>query len=377
MVRSTLLTALLLGAALCFGGSSSSAQESNLAAGVAPAVAALQRVSSDLSAVSRFDPPNLVEPRSALADSRPFHQRAVSALLNNSNDSEVVNSLLRLDEMYPSSGTDGDAGLVWLQVLRIAENALRLEDSSVVDALLDLAVLRRASGDIDGAIEIYRGVLAIRSTVLEPKVSYPVQAHPSARLLSELHFNDLEQAEARFEQEVERRGAVFGSEPSEIASSLDELGSLYHRKGRFALARAQFARAVAIREERLGRSHPQVASSLSNLANSYYSDGKFVKAETHFRRARVDGLDKPVKGLEATLEPKFSQGDDNFGAFQSKLQQLLVTFQGITPDPLRPDLANRKGDLRARLLTIEHIYEDRFLPLITEAGFGGDGGWVH
>jgi hypothetical protein len=91
----------------------------------------------------------------------------------------------------------------------------------------------------------------------------------------------------------------------------------------------------------------------------------------------VTGLDKLVKGLEATLAPKTSQGNENFGAFESKLEELLVTVQGITPDALRPDLANRKGDLEARLLTIEHIYEDRFRPSITDAGFGGDGGWVH
>ena len=91
----------------------------------------------------------------------------------------------------------------------------------------------------------------------------------------------------------------------------------------------------------------------------------------------VDGLDKLVKGLEATLAPKTSQGNENLGAFESKLEQLLVTVQGITPDPLRPDLANRKGGLEARLLTLEHIFEDRFLPSITDAGFGGNGDWVH
>jgi hypothetical protein len=90
-----------------------------------------------------------------------------------------------------------------------------------------------------------------------------------------------------------------------------------------------------------------------------------------------NGLDKLVKGLEATLAPKNSQGNENFGAFESKLLELLLAVQAIPPDSLRPDLANRKGDLVARLLTIEHIYEDRFRPSITDTGFGGDGGWVH
>jgi hypothetical protein len=91
----------------------------------------------------------------------------------------------------------------------------------------------------------------------------------------------------------------------------------------------------------------------------------------------VNGLDKLVKGLEATLAPKTSQGNENFGAFESKLEDMLVLVQGITPDLFRPDLANRIGDLEARLLTIGHIFEDRFLPSITDAGFGDDGDWVH
>jgi tetratricopeptide (TPR) repeat protein len=279
------LTALLLGAALCFGGSSSSAQESNLAAEVRPSIASSQRPSSDHSSLSRLNAPNFVEPRIALIDSRPFQQWVLSALLKDSNDSDAVRSLIRLDEKYPLSGTDSDARLVFAQVLRIAENALRFGDSSFVDALLDLAVLRRASGNIDGAMEIYRGVLVIRSAVLAPEASNPVQAQPSASQLSVRHSNELEGAEARFEREVEGRGAVFGSEPSEIASSLDELGSLHQRKGNFVLARAQFTRALAIREERLGRSHPQVATSLSYLANSYYAEGNLIQAEPRIRRA--------------------------------------------------------------------------------------------
>jgi hypothetical protein len=91
----------------------------------------------------------------------------------------------------------------------------------------------------------------------------------------------------------------------------------------------------------------------------------------------VNGLDKLVKGLRATLAPKNSQGSENLGAFESKLDEMLVTLQGITPGPFRPDLANRKGDLEARLLTVGHVYEDRFLPSITDTGFGGGGDWVH
>jgi hypothetical protein len=93
----------------------------------------------------------------------------------------------------------------------------------------------------------------------------------------------------------------------------------------------------------------------------------------------VNGLLKLLKGLEATLDPKDSQGNENLGAFAAKLAQLQSMVENyIPPDPLhQPDLANRRGELEARLLTIEHIYLDRFQPSITDDGFMGDGGWIH
>jgi tetratricopeptide (TPR) repeat protein len=357
------LIALLFGAALCFGRSSSSAQESDFAAEVKPAIASSQRPSPDHSSLSRLYAPNVVEPRTALFDSRLFHQRALSALLKDSNESDAVRSLIRLDEMYPLSGTDGDARLVLTQVLRIAENALRLEDSSFVNALLDLAVLRRASGDIDGAMEIYSGVLAIRSTVLAPKASNSVQAQPSASQLSERHSNELEGAEARFERGVEGRGAVFGSEPSEIDSSLDELGSLYQRKGNFVLARAQFTRALAIREEKLGRSHPQVATSLSNLANSYYAEGNLIQAESRIRRAL--GIREKMLGPQ---HPDFASSladlawirlRTGFPGEAQKLFERAVVIHKRHSGPGHPDALSARTSLALVLKMCDHCTEAR------------------
>jgi hypothetical protein len=89
-----------------------------------------------------------------------------------------------------------------------------------------------------------------------------------------------------------------------------------------------------------------------------------------------NGLDKLIKGLEATLTPKTSQGNENLGAFNSRLSQLLTAIQALSSSPARPDLANRKGLLEAQLLTLQHITDERLGPSITADGFG-DTGWVH
>jgi hypothetical protein len=89
-----------------------------------------------------------------------------------------------------------------------------------------------------------------------------------------------------------------------------------------------------------------------------------------------NGLDKLIKGLEATLTPKTSQGNENLGAFDARLSQLLTSIQSYSSTTMRPDPANRKGLLESQLLTIQHFVDDRLGPSITADGFG-DTGWVH
>jgi hypothetical protein len=53
--------------------------------------------------------------------------------------------------------------------------------------------------------------------------------------------------------------------------------------------------------------------------------------------------------------------------FVSQFTGFSNTIAGITP--FGPDLANRKGELRARVDTLFHLYEERFEPSIPAAGF--------
>jgi hypothetical protein len=81
----------------------------------------------------------------------------------------------------------------------------------------------------------------------------------------------------------------------------------------------------------------------------------------------ANGFDKLEKCWDATQQPKQSAGDQNCQAFVSQLSGLIATLGSATP--FGPDPANRVGELQARIATITHVYEDRFVPSIPANGF--------
>jgi hypothetical protein len=81
----------------------------------------------------------------------------------------------------------------------------------------------------------------------------------------------------------------------------------------------------------------------------------------------LNGKDKLDKCWEATQQPKQSSGSQNCQAFVSQLTGFSNTLAGVAS--FGPDPANRKGELRARVETLFHLYEERFFPSIPAAGF--------
>jgi tetratricopeptide (TPR) repeat protein len=62
------------------------------------------------------------------------------------------------------------------------------------------------------------------------------------------------------------RERVLGSDHPDVATSLNNLASLYKSQGKYDEAEPLHRRALAIREKSLGSDHPDVAASLNNLA---------------------------------------------------------------------------------------------------------------
>jgi len=77
--------------------------------------------------------------------------------------------------------------------------------------------------------------------------------------------------------------------------------------------------------------------------------------------------DKLDKCWDATQQPKQSSGNQNCQAFDVQLAATESDVAGLTP--VGPDVANRVGELKARIATIRHVYDTRFMPSLPADGF--------
>ena len=98
----------------------------------------------------------------------------------------------------------------------------------------------------------------------------------------QLRFGDAERVHKRA---LAIREKALGPDHLAVATSLNNLAELYRIQGRHAEAESQFKRALAIREKALGPEHPDVAQSLNNLAALHQADGKYAEAEPQYERA--------------------------------------------------------------------------------------------
>ena len=98
---------------------------------------------------------------------------------------------------------------------------------------------------------------------------------------------DLEKAEAVIQQALAFAEKTYGAEDPHVATSLNNLGTLYIRQKRFQEAMPLIQGALAIREKHFGYDHPSVAIPLGNLATFYRAGGLTSVAEPLARKALV------------------------------------------------------------------------------------------
>ena len=88
-----------------------------------------------------------------------------------------------------------------------------------------------------------------------------------------------------WEQIVKSRQKLLGNEHPDVASSLNNLASLYYNQGRYEEAEPLYRQALQMTQKLLGNEHPDVATSLNNLATLYYNQGRYEEAKSYFKQA--------------------------------------------------------------------------------------------
>ena len=84
-----------------------------------------------------------------------------------------------------------------------------------------------------------------------------------------------------------------GPDHPDVATSLNNLASLYNNQGHYAQAEPLYKRALAIDEKALGPDHPSVATSLNNLAELYRAMNRDDEADPlEQRAARIEAIER-------------------------------------------------------------------------------------
>lgn len=122
----------------------------------------------------------------------------------------------------------------------------------------------------------------------------------AARLLDQtgLYLTEFAQhkAEPLLQRALAIREFILGTENPDTATSLDNLGELYHAQGQYVRAEPLLQKALTIREKTLGARHPATANSLNNLARLYRDQRRYSKAEPLLKRAST--INEEVFGTE-------------------------------------------------------------------------------
>ena len=97
---------------------------------------------------------------------------------------------------------------------------------------------------------------------------------------------------------------ALGPEHPDVANTLNSLAGLYDAQGKYTEAEPLLQRSLAIREKALGPEHQHVATSLGNLAEVYRAQGKYAEAEPLYRRA--------LAGVSVSPPSYFLSGSSSF-----------------------------------------------------------------
>lgn len=157
-------------------------------------------------------------------------------------------------------------------------------DLAVAASLSNLAVVRRARGDVAGAIEAQQEALAIRERVEGPD-------HPDvATTLNSLGGlyaarDDYTAAEPLLRRALDIRERVLGADDRYTAQSANNLALLYAAQQRYADAERLYQRAIAVFERR--QDSAELATTLENYAAMLADMGRTKEAEEIERRARA------------------------------------------------------------------------------------------
>ena len=256
----------------------------------------------------------------------------------------------------------GQAFLLWTLEqyeagLPIAERALAIrlaaprETAELAGSLYQVADFRRATGDLAGALDRYRGAIAVWTRLFGPDHDENGSAWHYIGILHGI-AGDPEGARKALERALAIRTRALGPDDVLVATTLHALAGLARRTGDGA-AETLFARAQGIWERALGPRDPMVARGLLARAGLRLASGDVAGARPLLERALSIRLEAfgPRHHLVARarmVRAELMAREGDFAAAADESEAALEVLRA-TLGPAHPEVAAALAD-RARLL---------------------------
>jgi tetratricopeptide (TPR) repeat protein len=166
------------------------------------------------------------------------------------------------------------------------------------------------------------------------------RAETDARLVDVLYsLGKYAEAETVAQEAFTLRREALGPQHADVASSLDDLGSMIMVQGDIGRAEPLMREALAIRRAVLPPNDPQIAVGLNNLAYLLWRKGELDEGESMYREAL--GIDRHTLG-------------DSHPEIPTRLLNLAVLLRDRGRPGAAEPLAAEALDIRRRVLGVEH-----------------------
>lgn len=161
--------------------------------------------------------------------------------------------------------------------------------------------------------------------------------------------------------QLEIRRRILGSDHQDVATSLDQLATLFGVMGDLDAAEPICREALAMRQNILGNDHPSVAGSLNNLAGIFFRRGYYAGAEQLYREAlamlrnALGDQNVWVAGCLGNLAKILQEKGDLAGAESLFRQAYAIKLDLLGNE--HPDVAKSLVDLAGILLEKGNLAE--------------------
>ncbi len=220
----------------------------------------------------------------------------------------VLEALNDLALLYRATGDYADAEALFERILEITTTALGPRDAAVAVTVNNLGILYWEQGDRARAVKFLEKALEIWQSSLGP--DDPKVAVALANLASiDRNGGDSARAESRYEKALAIWEKHADPDYDSFLETLRGLSAIRRESGDYERAAALLQRALGLVEKVRGAEHAETARALSELASIEYESGDYERA-----RPRLDRALAIVKSARGPDDPEVASALTNLAA---------------------------------------------------------------